>query len=190
MANSSNDTSVLIAGAGPTGLVMALWLKRRGIRFRIFDKSSAPGQTSRALAVQARTLEFYSQLGIADSLVNAGITVPEFIMRRMGRIVAVAKLGMLGKKLSPFPYLLFCSQDVHEALLCDILKAEGVEIERNSELIAISQDADRVTATVRSHRGEETVTTDYLCGCDGAHHRFSRWYLFSSLFCGRCHGDR
>ena len=57
-------TDVLIVGAGPTGLVLALWLTRLGVRVRIVDKTAEPGTTSRALAVQARTLEFYRQLGL------------------------------------------------------------------------------------------------------------------------------
>src|ERR1700716_598294 len=66
------DPEVLIAGAGPTGLVLALWLARLGIRVRIVDKNAEPGTTSRALAVQARTLELYSQVGLADAVVERG----------------------------------------------------------------------------------------------------------------------
>src|SRR4029434_10576873 len=65
---------VLIVGAGPTGLVMALWLTRLGVRVRIVDKTAEPGTTSRAVAVQARTLEFYRQIGLADAVVARGIT--------------------------------------------------------------------------------------------------------------------
>ena len=61
--NETRDTDVLIVGAGPTGLVLALWLTRLGVRVRVIDKTAEPGTTSRALAVQARTLEFYSQIG-------------------------------------------------------------------------------------------------------------------------------
>ena len=59
---------VLIAGAGPTGLVLALWLTRLGIKVRIIDKTAEPGTTSRALAVQARTLEYYHQVGLDDAV--------------------------------------------------------------------------------------------------------------------------
>lgn len=166
---TKNQTSVLIVGAGPTGLVLAFWLKRRGINFRIIDKSAAPGTTSRAIAVQARTLEFYKQLGIAELLINAGITTPQLILRRKGKVAAIAKFGALGKEVSPFPYLLFCSQDVHEALLVELLKKEGVEIERQTELVRFEQNADSVKAVIKTSKGEETFTSDYLCGCDGAH---------------------
>ena len=65
-------TDILIVGAGPTGLVLALWLTRLGVRVRIIDKTSEPGTTSRALAVQARTLELYRQVGLADAVVSRG----------------------------------------------------------------------------------------------------------------------
>jgi 2-polyprenyl-6-methoxyphenol hydroxylase-like FAD-dependent oxidoreductase len=70
--NDTRDTDVLIVGAGPTGLVLALWLTRLGVRVRIIDKTAEPGTTSRALAVQARTLELYSQMGLSKVVVERG----------------------------------------------------------------------------------------------------------------------
>src|SRR5436305_1066987 len=67
------ETQILIVGAGPTGLVLALWLTRQGIPVRIIDKAAEPGTTSRAIVVQARILEFYRQLGIADEVVERGL---------------------------------------------------------------------------------------------------------------------
>lgn len=166
---SNQKLPVLICGAGPTGLVLALWLKRNGISFRIIDKSKVPGETSRALAVQARTLEFYSQLGIAEDLIQAGVEVPELILRRNGKKVATAKFGAIGKDISPFPYLLFCSQDVHEALLCKTLEREGIFVERQTELLELTQDKNKVTAKIKGPKGEEVIQSEYLCGCDGAH---------------------
>ena len=64
---------VLIAGGGPTGLVLALWLAKFGVRFRIIDKASGPGTTSRAIGVQARTLELYREVGLADEIVERGL---------------------------------------------------------------------------------------------------------------------
>src|SRR5262249_8405869 len=69
-------SDVLIIGAGPTGLVLALWLTKLGIKVRILDKTAEPGTTSRALAVQARTLELYRQLDLADAVVEQGHKVP------------------------------------------------------------------------------------------------------------------
>ena len=65
-------SDILIIGAGPTGLVLALWLTRLGVKVRILDKTAEPGTTSRALAVQARTLELYRQLGLADAVLGMG----------------------------------------------------------------------------------------------------------------------
>jgi 2-polyprenyl-6-methoxyphenol hydroxylase-like FAD-dependent oxidoreductase len=67
------DIPVLILGAGPTGLVLALWLTRLGVRVRIIDKSAEPGTTSRAVAVQARTLEFYRQVDLSGAVVDGGV---------------------------------------------------------------------------------------------------------------------
>ena len=66
------QTDVLVIGAGPTGLVLALWLTKLGVKVRIIDKTAEPGTTSRALAVQARTLELYRQLDLTDAVVATG----------------------------------------------------------------------------------------------------------------------
>ena len=71
-----SQADVLIIGAGPTGLVLALWLTRLGVKVRIIDKTAEPGTTSRALAVQARTLELYRQLDLTDAVIAEGHRVP------------------------------------------------------------------------------------------------------------------
>ena len=71
-----SESDVLIVGAGPTGLVLALWLTKLGVKVRIVDKTAEPGTTSRALAVQARTLELYRQLDLADAVVAKGHRTP------------------------------------------------------------------------------------------------------------------
>src|SRR4051812_32378937 len=101
-----NDTDVLIVGAGPTGLVLALWLTRLGVRVRIVDKAAAPGTTSRALAVQARTLELYAQMGLAADVVERGRQLDAVNLWVTGRKVARAVFGQMGVGLSPFPYAL------------------------------------------------------------------------------------
>jgi len=81
---------VLIVGAGPTGLVLALWLTRMGARVRIVDKTAEPGTTSRALAVQARTLELYRQAGLSDAVVSGGHRVAAVNLWASSRRVARA----------------------------------------------------------------------------------------------------
>lgn len=160
---------VLIVGAGPTGLVLAIWLRRKNIPFRIVDKSPKPGLTSRALAVQARTLEFYRMLGIEDEVVQAGIHAKQIILRRKGRAVATGQLGTIGLGQSPFPYVLFLSQDVHEKILVEKLEQLGVEVEREVELLEFTEREDQVTATLKKNGKPEAANFTFVCGCDGAH---------------------
>src|SRR5579862_9107395 len=108
------DVDILIAGAGPTGLVLALWLARSGVRIRIVDKAAEPGTTSRALVVHARTLEFYRQLGIADATVRAGQKFDALNFWVGGKIRGRMEFGGGGAGLSKFPYSLIFPQDEHE----------------------------------------------------------------------------
>ncbi len=168
-ASANHDTDVFVVGAGPTGLVLALWLTRLGVRLRIIDKTAEPGTTSRALAVQARTLEFYQQLGFADAVVADGRKMIAANMWVAGRRVAHAVLGEMGRGISPFPYALIYPQDEHERFLIDRLREAGVEVERQTELIRFEERADGVTAYLRRANGtEERSTAAYIAGCDGA----------------------
>ncbi len=167
---NSPDTDVLIVGAGPTGLVLALWLTRMGVRVRIVDKTAEPGTTSRALAVQARTLEFYSQVGLADAVVEQGRKTIAANLWVGGKRAAHAVLGEMGTGLSPFPYALIFPQDEHERLLVERLNEAGVQVERRTELIKFEDAAGRVIAHLKGPDGnQETCEAAYIAGCDGAH---------------------
>jgi 2-polyprenyl-6-methoxyphenol hydroxylase-like FAD-dependent oxidoreductase len=163
------ETQVLIVGAGPTGLVLALWLTHFGIPLRIIDKDDGPGETSRAMGVQARTLEFYQQLGIAQEVISKGINANAFHLRVHGIVKAVGRLHDMGKGLSPFPFMLTFPQDDHEKLLLEHLSKFGVNVERKTELISFTQTESSVQATLKTpNGGTETVDVPYLGGCDGA----------------------
>ncbi len=161
---------VLIIGAGPTGLVLALWLTKLGVRVRIIDTTAEPGTTSRAVAVQARTLELYRQIDLADAVVAAGVTVAGLNLWVSGTKAARLLLGRMGAGLSPFPYALTYPQDAHERLLIDRLDALGVRVERRTELVRFDQHPASVRAVLKRPDGaEETCEAAYLAGCDGAH---------------------
>jgi 2-polyprenyl-6-methoxyphenol hydroxylase-like FAD-dependent oxidoreductase len=165
----SDDAEVLIAGAGPTGLVLALWLTRVGVRVRIVDKTSEPGTTSRALAVQARTLEFYGQLGFADKVVEQGRWATEANLWANGRRAAQINLDGMGSEISPYPYPLIYPQDEHERLLIERLTEVGVTVERETEVLNFRETGDRVEAKLRKPDGsEEICAVAYVAGCDGA----------------------
>ena len=162
---------VLIVGAGPTGLVLAIRLARHGVAVRIIDKNSGPGQASRAMAVHARTLEFYRQLGFAEVLVNLGIKIESIHLREAGEDVAELPLKDIGAGISPYPFVLAFPQDDHERFLVEQLKALGVEVEWNTELESFTQDDWGVRAVLERDGDRIACSSAYLCGCDGARSR-------------------
>src|SRR5215471_9426623 len=115
---------VLIVGAGPTGLVLALWLSKLGVSPRIIDKTAEPGTTSRALAVHARTLELYRQLDLADPVINKGHKVPAVNLWVKGGREARVSFEDVGADLTPYPFLHIFPQDEHERLLIASLKTK------------------------------------------------------------------
>jgi 2-polyprenyl-6-methoxyphenol hydroxylase-like FAD-dependent oxidoreductase len=159
---------VLIIGAGPTGLVLALWLTKLGVRVRIIDKLAESGTTSRALAVQARTLEFYQQVGLAEAVVNRGHKIAALNLWVGRSRAARVPIASMGQGLSPFPFPLIFPQDEHELLLVGELRSHGVEVERCTELTGFTDNGREIEATLRKAEGTEICTCAYLAGCDGA----------------------
>ena len=160
---------VLIVGAGPTGLVLALWLTRLGIRVRIIDKTAEPGTTSRALAVQARTLESYHQIGLDQAVIAGGVKIAHLNLWVKGAQAARVPIQRIGEGLSPYSFALVFPQDAHEKLLIERLDALGVKVERQTELLRFEQRGAGVQATLRRRDGgEEVCQAAYLAGCDGA----------------------
>ncbi len=165
----TTKTDALIAGAGPTGLVLALWLTRLGARVRIIDKEPLPGQTSRAVGVQARTLEFYRQMGLDKPLVDQGVPAKAANLWVLGKREGRIELDAEGDGRSPYPYVLIYPQDEHEKLLIARLAAAGVVVERPVELVSFEDAGARVTCRLRKGDGStETCEAAYLAGCDGA----------------------
>jgi len=164
---------VLIAGAGPTGLGLALWLARLGVSVCVVDKSAGPGETSRAIAVQARTLEYYAQLGIAAEAVYCGRIANSIDVRLEGKLVSEFDFGDRGDAvhaLSPYPFLLVFPQDEHERLLVERLRGAGVEVRRGTELLEFDDAGDGVAAVLGTPDGtRERLEARFVCGCDGAH---------------------
>src|SRR5579859_8102200 len=124
------EPQVLIVGAGPTGLVLAFWLTRLGVGVRLVDKAAAPGQTSRAIAVAARTLEFYRLVGLAGRVIEGGVPMAAMNLWVKGKHEGRFEFGSAGESLSPYPFTLSFAQDAHEKLLIERLAAMGVAVER------------------------------------------------------------
>src|SRR5712671_5060131 len=163
-------SDVLIIGAGPTGLVLALWLTKLGVNVRVLDKTAEPGTTSRALAVQARTLELYRQLNLADAVVERGHKVSAVNLWVKGEPAARLPFERIGSDLTPYPFLHIFPQDQHERLLIERLEALGVSVERRTELVSFTDGGERVIARLRGPAGQdETCEANYIAGCDGSH---------------------
>jgi 2-polyprenyl-6-methoxyphenol hydroxylase-like FAD-dependent oxidoreductase len=165
----TTPAEVLVVGAGPTGLVLALWLSRQGVPVRVIDRTSEPGTTSRALAVQARTLELYRQLNLTDAVIARGHRVPAVNLWVQGERRARLEFEQVGQDLTPYPFLHIFPQDEHERLLIDRLARFGVEVERRTELVGFEERGDRVVATLQAPDGSESpCEARFLAGCDGA----------------------
>lgn len=163
------QTKVLIIGAGPTGLMMASQLSRFGIDYIIIDQKATITDQSKALAVQARTMEVYQQMGIAEEAVEKGMIgrAVNFVIngKRLRRI----NLANIGEGLSPFPYINMLEQSKNEALLNNFLEQHGNGVLWNTSLESFTQNEEEVTAILHHKNGEElTIKADWLVGADGA----------------------
>jgi len=162
----------LVVGAGPTGLTMASELARHGLRCRIVEQLEAPSPLSRALAVQARTLEIFEDLGFVERALASGRRTNAFNVVGTGGIRARVPLGGFEWLETRYPYILMLPQDATEAMLIEHLGTFGVAVERGVALESFTQDAERVVATLRHADGRsEQVTARWLLGCDGARSR-------------------
>jgi 2-polyprenyl-6-methoxyphenol hydroxylase-like FAD-dependent oxidoreductase len=169
--DATDRRPVLIAGAGPTGLALALWLTRLDVRVRLIDDRADAAPYSRALGVQARTLEFYRQLGhLGAAVVAQGVQVAGINLWSRGKKAARVPFENAGAGLTPFPFVLTFAQDRHERLLIEELAALHVHVERSTKLVSFDQRADGVSAVLqRADGAEERCDVDYVAGCDGAH---------------------
>ena len=165
-----SPVDVLIIGAGPTGLALATQLQQYGTRYRIIDRSFDRAQESRALAVQARTLECLDTVGLADPLVARGRTSTRLVLHLGARTVAEVRLGEFDSVDTRYPFILFVSQAETELLLNNHLGSAGMTVERGVELIEFAASESYVECRLRdANDREELVRTSYLVGCDGAH---------------------
>ncbi|MFI9404712.1 FAD-dependent monooxygenase [Nocardia sp. NPDC052316] len=160
---------VLVAGAGPTGLTLALDLARRDIPVRIVDQATEFFAGSRGDGIQPRTLEVFDDLGVLDAVLAAGIPVP--IMRAYldGEFVGEHRMGepIEPTPALPYPNPWMLGQSDTEAILRARLAEFGVRVELGTALRTFTQDATGVTATLTRGDAEETVRAAYLVGADG-----------------------
>lgn len=166
---SGSTCDVLVVGAGPTGLMLANWLVRLGVRVTVVDGKSGPTVQSRALVVQARTMEIYDQLGLADEVLAAGWSAeavsPGYESRIFGRI----PIGALGGDTTPYPRIQVLQQSRNEEILYANLRTLGGEVRWGHELTALDEPAGGgVRATMHGPDGESAVDARFCVGADGS----------------------
>lgn len=162
-------TDVVIIGAGPTGLSLATQLVRHGVDFVIVEKNKGVTRFSKAIGVQARTLEIYEQLGLAHKAVAEGAMAGKARLLVAGEMRAELNLSDIGQGLSTYPYMLLLEQSKNEQLLYEYLQQRDKEVFWNTEFKSLSQTAGGVAAQVVSAEGSsQTIEARYLVGCDGA----------------------
>jgi 2-polyprenyl-6-methoxyphenol hydroxylase-like FAD-dependent oxidoreductase len=165
-----SNPAILISGAGPSGLMMAAQLTLLQVPFRIIDKNEDHTTQSRALVIHARSLEIFDQMGVADEMLKQGQKARAVRLIANGKQKLRFNLEGIGTGLTSFPYLLILEQSKTEAILSDFLLSHGKAVERNTELIDFTENAQGVEATLRYKDGKtETIQVDWLVGADGAH---------------------
>ncbi|MBF6135459.1 FAD-dependent monooxygenase [Nocardia otitidiscaviarum] len=163
------SAQVLIAGAGPTGLTLAIDLARRGIAVRVVEQAEWFFAGSRGDGIQPRTLEVFDDLGVLDAVLAAGMPQPLVRAYFGGELVAERRMSEWREPSSavPYPNPWVLGQSDTEGILRDRLARLGVVVELSTALVDLTQDGDGVTATLSTPAGTETVRVDYLVGADG-----------------------
>jgi 2-polyprenyl-6-methoxyphenol hydroxylase-like FAD-dependent oxidoreductase len=159
-------TDVLIVGAGPTGLALAITLQRAGVDHILIDKLAAGHNTSRAAVIHAHTLDVLDELGVSSAMAAEGLKLATFSVRDRDRTLVRIRFDTLP---TPHPYLLMLPQDVTERILTERLAALGGAIDRGVTAARLHQDADRVHVSLETPWGPTTVAARYVVGGDGMH---------------------
>jgi 2-polyprenyl-6-methoxyphenol hydroxylase-like FAD-dependent oxidoreductase len=160
------EQPVLIVGAGPTGLTLALDLLRRGISCRLIDAAETPSLGSRGKGIQPRTLEIFEDLGIIDPILVIGGLYPKLRIHFGSLSMRAGSLGSSKRPTEgiPYPNLWMVPQSGTEGVLRERLHALGGRVEFGKALLTFQQDQGGVDVTFSTG---ETMRVDFLVGCDG-----------------------
>jgi 2-polyprenyl-6-methoxyphenol hydroxylase-like FAD-dependent oxidoreductase len=162
-------TQVVIIGAGPTGLSLATQLIRYGIDFVIIERNEKTTHLSKAIAVQARTLEIFQELGIAEEAIRRGRITTGLNLFYKGRQKASIDLASFGEGISEFAMALSLEQSKTETLLLEFVVQHGKQVQWKSQLSHFEQRNDGVTVFYKDAEGaDQEIAADYIVGCDGA----------------------
>lgn len=167
-SDRTRDCEVLIAGAGPVGLMLACRLGALGVRCLLVERRTHPPRHSRAIGVMPPTLAKLQALGLADAVVAAGCRVPRAVVHDASRELGAVDFAALPP---PFPFVLSIPQDDFMRVLQEAVVAQACVEQRNGEEVTgLVQDAGGVTAEITEEGGGtvRTVRAAFLAACDGA----------------------
>jgi 2-polyprenyl-6-methoxyphenol hydroxylase-like FAD-dependent oxidoreductase len=163
------DNTVLIVGAGPTGLTLANLLARLKVPFVLIDKKSGPSPDSKAFAIHARSLEIFHQIGVADEAVSSGNTDNTVHWIVKGKEIVKINITEILPGETMFPFVLVLPQNVTEKLLIDSLSSKGQKVHWNHELLSFTEKGGHINARIKTDEASEILMTfSYIVGCDGA----------------------
>jgi 2-polyprenyl-6-methoxyphenol hydroxylase-like FAD-dependent oxidoreductase len=160
----ATDTSVLVVGAGPTGLLLACSLRRRGVDCVLVDAYDAPLGWDRATVVHPRSLQIFEALGIVDEFTAAGVHIRGCRISADGTVLGEMDYA---QNRTRFHFDIGMSEETTERILTAYLEEVGGRVTRSSRLVALEQERDRVTATLDTHGERRTLTASWVVGCDG-----------------------
>lgn len=161
-----SQSEVLVVGAGPVGLTAAADLARRGIRSRVIDQAVGPSTTSKAIAIQPRTLEVFHRMGIVDEILARGFVVGAGNFYWHGRSLARIDFKQLDSR---YGFIVDLPQNETEEVLLEHLVRNGITVERETRLVRLEQDEAGVDVEVVRPGGAEKIRCSYVVGCDGAY---------------------
>jgi 2-polyprenyl-6-methoxyphenol hydroxylase-like FAD-dependent oxidoreductase len=160
------DVPVLVVGAGPTGLLLASELYRRGVECRVIDAHPAPLHWDRATVVHPRSLEIFESLGLLEPLLTAGVKQRVARLHSAGRVLGEIDLSTCGSR---YGFNIGISEEVTESLLTEYLRQQGGKVIRSSRLVELEHHEDGLVATIQRDGTTEQVSVRWVVGCDGLH---------------------
>ena len=161
-----NRPAVLVVGAGPTGLLLASELQRRGVPCHLIDARPAPLHWDRATVVHPRSLEVFESLGLVDRFLNAGCKQRTIKIHSRGKVLGTMDLSNCG---SSYGFNLGLSEEVTESILTDYLYQHGGQVNRSSQLVGLKPHTDGVLADIERDGDRYQVDARWVVGCDGLH---------------------
>lgn len=162
----ADDVPVLVVGAGPTGLLLASELCRRGVDCLLIDEHSAPLSWDRATVVHPRSLEVFESLGILEPLLAQGVKQRMARLHSAGNVLGEIDLSICGSR---YGFNIGISEEVTEAILADYLHRQGGKVVRASRLVGLQDRGDGFLATIQHDGATKQISAQWVVGCDGLH---------------------